>query len=63
MRTVTPIHCRAMKRMRDNRIPTIWAGGGNVINGWLSIASSITAELVASQDFDSGAKTAPLSRR
>jgi len=52
-----------MKRMRDNRIPTIWAGGGNVINGWLSIASSITAELVASQDFDSGAKTAPLSRR
>jgi len=39
--------------MRENGIRKIWAGGGNVINGWLSIASSITAELVASQDFDS----------
>ena len=39
--------------MRENRVRKIWAGGGNVINGWLSIASSITAELTAAQDFDS----------
>ena len=39
--------------MRENRIRKIWADGGNAVNGWLSIASSITAELVANQDFDS----------
>jgi 4-hydroxy-2-oxoheptanedioate aldolase len=39
--------------MRENRVKKIWAEGGNVINGWLSIASSITAELTANQDFDS----------
>ena len=39
--------------MRENGIRKIWAGGGNVINAWLSIASSLSAELVANQDFDS----------
>ena len=39
--------------MRENRIKSIWAAGGNVINGWLGIASSVIAELVAAQDFDS----------
>jgi 4-hydroxy-2-oxoheptanedioate aldolase len=39
--------------MRENRIRKIWADGGNVVNGWLGIASSITAELTAAQDFDS----------
>lgn len=39
--------------MRENGVRRIWAEGGNVINGWLSLASSVGAELVASQDFDS----------
>jgi len=39
--------------MRENGIRKIWAAGGNVINGWLSIANTVTAELTAAQDFDS----------
>ena len=39
--------------MRENRVRKIWADGGNVINGWLGIASSVNAELMASLDFDS----------
>ena len=38
--------------MRENRIRTIWKDGGSVINGWLSIPSSISAELMAQQGFD-----------
>ena len=31
----------------------IWGEGGTVVNGWLSIPSSVTAELVARQGYDS----------
>src|SRR6187399_53603 len=39
--------------MRENNIRSIWAKGGTVINGWLAIPSSISAELMALQDWDS----------
>lgn len=39
--------------MRENNIKKIWASGGTVINGWLAIPSSISAELMALQDWDS----------
>ncbi|NJO38621.1 MAG: 2,4-dihydroxyhept-2-ene-1,7-dioic acid aldolase [Rhizobiales bacterium] len=35
------------------RLEKVWAENGTVVNGWLSIPSSITAELVAAQDYDS----------
>lgn len=39
--------------MRENRIRTRWAAGKMVLNGWLTIPGSWTAELMASYDFDS----------
>ena len=39
--------------MRHSRVKTIWADGGAAINGWLSIPSSFSAELMARQRFDS----------
>jgi 4-hydroxy-2-oxoheptanedioate aldolase len=39
--------------MRENRIRKIWAQGGSIVNGWLAIPSSISAELMAQQDWDS----------
>ena len=39
--------------MRENKIRKIWAEGGTVINGWLAIPSSISAELMARQGWDS----------
>ena len=39
--------------IRNNRIREIWAEGGTVLNGWLAIPSSISAELMAHQDWDS----------
>lgn len=39
--------------MRENTVRTIWAGGGAVINGWLTIPSSWTAEVMAHQGWDS----------
>ena len=39
--------------MRENRIRRIWAEGGNVVNGWLAIPSSISAELMAQSGWDS----------
>ena len=39
--------------MRENRIRTIWQDGGAVINGWLSIPSSLSAETMSHQGFDS----------
>ncbi len=38
--------------MRENRIRNIWKSGGTVINGWLAMPSSISAELMAQQGFD-----------
>ena len=39
--------------MRKNTIKKIWADGGAVINGWCSIPSSFSAEIMAHQGFDS----------
>jgi 4-hydroxy-2-oxoheptanedioate aldolase len=39
--------------MRENKIRRIWAEGGNVLNGWLAIPSSISAEVMAQAGWDS----------
>jgi 4-hydroxy-2-oxoheptanedioate aldolase len=39
--------------MRKNTVKEIWARGGAVINGWCSIPSSFSAEIMAHQGFDS----------
>ncbi|AML50421.1 HpcH/HpaI aldolase family protein [Falsihalocynthiibacter arcticus] len=38
--------------MRENKTKTIWAAGGEVLTGWLAIPSSLSAEMMAQQDFD-----------
>ena len=39
--------------MRENTLKAIWARGDAVVNGWLSIPSSFSAEIMAHQGFDS----------
>eukprot|EP01136_Pigoraptor_vietnamica_P001471 Opistho-1_new@28150 len=39
--------------MRSNRLREIWAGGGAVVNGWLAIPNSFSAETMAHQGWDS----------
>src|SRR5262249_53255584 len=39
--------------VRENTLRTIWAKGEAVVNGWLSIPSSFSAEVMAHQGFDS----------
>lgn len=39
--------------MRKNEIRKIMTGGGKVINAWLAIANSFSAEMMAHQGFDS----------
>lgn len=39
--------------MRENRIRSIWNAGGAVVNGWLAIPSSFSAEAMAHQGWDS----------
>lgn len=39
--------------MRENRIKRIWADGGTVLNGWLGVPSSVSAELMSQQGWDS----------
>jgi 4-hydroxy-2-oxoheptanedioate aldolase len=39
--------------MRPNNLRKIFAGGGTVLNGWLAIASTYSAELMAHQGFES----------
>ncbi|HWC02060.1 MAG TPA: aldolase/citrate lyase family protein [Methylomirabilota bacterium] len=39
--------------MRENTVKSIWAKGGVVVNGWLAIPSSFSAEVMAHQGFDS----------
>ncbi len=39
--------------MRENTLKKIWAKGDAVINGWLSIPSGFSAEVMAHQGFDS----------
>ncbi len=38
--------------MRENTAKTIWARGDTVVNGWLSIPSAFSAEVMAHQGFD-----------
>ncbi len=39
--------------MRPNKLKTLWAADTPVINGWLGIPSSFSAEVMAHQGFDS----------
>ena len=39
--------------MRANKLKEIWARGDAVVNGWLSIPSAFSAEVMAHQGFDS----------
>lgn len=39
--------------MRENRLRTIWQSGGAVVNGWLAIPNSFSAETMAHQGWDS----------
>ncbi len=39
--------------MRENGIRKIWDDGGAVVNGWLAIANSFSAEVMANAPFDS----------
>ena len=39
--------------MRENTLKTIWARGDAVVNGWLSIPSAFSAEVMSHQGFDS----------
>jgi 4-hydroxy-2-oxoheptanedioate aldolase len=39
--------------MRANRLRTIWQSGAAVVNGWLAIPSSFSAETMAHQGWDS----------
>lgn len=38
--------------MRENRLRKIWADGGHVVVGWLSLGNSFSAEMMARQGFD-----------
>ncbi len=39
--------------MRDNRLRTLWQNDEPVINGWLALANSFSAEVMAHQGWDS----------
>ncbi len=39
--------------MKVNKVRSIWEAGGVVVNGWLTIPSSFSAEVMAQQGFDS----------
>ena len=39
--------------MRENRLRTIWSEGGTVVNGWLQVPSSFSAEVMANTGLDS----------
>ena len=39
--------------MRENKVRSIWADGGAVVNGWLAIPSSYSAEVMAATPYDS----------
>jgi 4-hydroxy-2-oxoheptanedioate aldolase len=46
-------HPREGKAVRENRLRTIWSEGGTVVNGWLHVPSSFSAELMAHTGLDS----------
>jgi 4-hydroxy-2-oxoheptanedioate aldolase len=39
--------------MRENRLKSIWREGGTVVNGWLHVPSSFSAEVMAHAGWDS----------
>jgi 4-hydroxy-2-oxoheptanedioate aldolase len=39
--------------MRENRLKSIWGEGGTVVNGWLHVPSSFSAEVMAHAGWDS----------
>ena len=39
--------------MRENRLRRLWREGGAAVNGWLAIPSSVSAEAMAHQGWDS----------
>ena len=39
--------------MRENRVKSIWRDGGVVLNGWLQVPSSFSAEVMAHAGYDS----------
>jgi 4-hydroxy-2-oxoheptanedioate aldolase len=39
--------------VRENRLKTIWQEGGTVVNGWLHVPSSFSAEVMAHAGWDS----------
>ena len=39
--------------MRENRLRTVWQQGGAIVNGWLAIPSTFSAETMAHQGWDS----------
>ena len=39
--------------MRASNVKTTWAQGGAIVNGWCSIPSSVSAEIMAHQGWDS----------
>jgi 4-hydroxy-2-oxoheptanedioate aldolase len=39
--------------VRENALKKLWAQGGTAVNGWLSIPSAFSAEVMAHQGFDS----------
>jgi 4-hydroxy-2-oxoheptanedioate aldolase len=39
--------------MRQNQLKSLWTAGAPVLNGWLAIPSSYSAEIMAHQGFDS----------
>jgi 4-hydroxy-2-oxoheptanedioate aldolase len=39
--------------MRENRLKSIWRKGGTVVNGWLHVPSSFSAEVMAHAGWDS----------
>lgn len=39
--------------MRENRLRSVWAQGGAIVNGWLAIPSTFSAETMAHQGWDS----------
>ena len=39
--------------MRENRLRTIWSEDGTVVNGWLHVPSSFSAEVLARAGYDS----------
>src|SRR6476660_2883499 len=49
MQDLTP----SERDVRENALKKIWAKGEAVVNGWLSIPSGFSAEVMAHQGFDS----------